>query len=60
MTARDLSLFEAGARLQMNESIELTIQSLQAHGADHDSELKGGASAPSALSAGFGGAGTEN
>jgi DNA sulfur modification protein DndC len=36
MTARDLSLFESGARLQMTESIELTIQSLQAHGADHD------------------------
>jgi DNA sulfur modification protein DndC len=36
MTARDLSLFEAGARLQMTESIELTIQSLQAYGAAHD------------------------
>lgn len=34
--ARDLSLFESGARLQMTESIELTIQSLQAHGQDHD------------------------
>lgn len=36
MSARDLSLFESGARLQMTESIELTIQSLQAYGADHD------------------------
>lgn len=36
MTARDLSLFEAGARLQMNESIELTIQSLQAYGPAHE------------------------
>ncbi len=36
MTARDLSLFEAGARLQMTESIELTIQSLQAYGPEHD------------------------
>lgn len=36
MTARDLSLFEAGARLQMTESIELTIQSLQAYGPAHD------------------------
>lgn len=33
---RDLSLFEAGARLQMTESIELTIQSLQAYGPQHD------------------------
>lgn len=36
MTARDLSLFSGSRRLQMTESIELTIQSLQAHGADHD------------------------
>lgn len=36
MTARDLSLFEAGARLQMTESIELTIQSLLAYGPAHD------------------------
>lgn len=36
MTTRDLSLFEAGARLQMTESIELTIQSLQAYGQEHD------------------------
>lgn len=36
MTARDLSLFEAGARLQMTESIELTIQSMQAYGPQHD------------------------
>lgn len=36
MTARDLSLFEAGARLQMTESIELTIQSMQAYGPEHD------------------------
>lgn len=36
MTVRDLSLFEGGARLQMTESIELTIQSLQAYGPQHD------------------------
>lgn len=36
MSARDLSLFEAGARLQMTESIELTIQSMLAYGKDHD------------------------
>jgi len=36
MTARDLTLFESGARLQMTESIELTIQSLQAYGPAHD------------------------
>lgn len=36
MTARDLSLFETGARLQMTESIELTIQSMQAYGHEHD------------------------
>ncbi len=36
MSARDLSLFESGARLQMTESIELTIQSLQAYGPEHD------------------------
>lgn len=36
MTVRDLSLFEGGARLQMNESIELTVQSLQAYGPQHD------------------------
>jgi DNA sulfur modification protein DndC len=35
MTTRDLSLFEAGARLQMTESIDLTIQSLQAYGESH-------------------------
>ena len=33
---RDLSLFEAGARLQMTESIELTLQSLRAYGPQHD------------------------
>lgn len=32
---RNLSLFEAGNRLQMTESIELTVQSLNAHGAEH-------------------------
>jgi DNA sulfur modification protein DndC len=36
MTIRDLSLFSGGARLQMNESIDLTIQSLQAYGYEHD------------------------
>ncbi|MDT3735526.1 MAG: phosphoadenosine phosphosulfate reductase family protein [Denitratisoma sp.] len=36
MTARDLSLFETGARLQMTESIELTVQSMQAYGPEHD------------------------
>lgn len=36
MSARDLLLFEAGARLQMTESIELTIQSMQAYGPEHD------------------------
>lgn len=36
MSTRDLSLFESGARLQMTESIELTIQSLQAYGHEHD------------------------
>lgn len=36
MSIRDLSLFEGGARLQMTESIELTVQSLRAHGSDHD------------------------
>lgn len=36
MSARDLSLFEAGARLQMTESIELTIQSLKAYGPEHE------------------------
>lgn len=36
MTAQ-IDIFAAGAqRLQMTESIELTIQSLQAYGADHD------------------------
>lgn len=35
MTVRDLSLFEAGARLQMDESIDLTVQSLQAYSAAH-------------------------
>ncbi|WP_262880404.1 hypothetical protein [Pseudomonas paralcaligenes] len=34
---RQGDIFSAGAaRLQMTESIELTIQSLQAYGADHD------------------------
>lgn len=36
MSARDLSLFEAGARLQMNESIDLTVASLKAHAGEHD------------------------
>ncbi|MDP3579106.1 phosphoadenosine phosphosulfate reductase family protein [Methyloversatilis sp.] len=36
MTIRDLHLFEGGARLQMNESIELTMQSLQAYGPAHE------------------------
>lgn len=36
MTVRDLSLFGNGARLQMTESIELTIQSMQAYGHEHD------------------------
>ena len=36
MTVRDLSLFSGGARLQMTESIELTIQSMLAYGSDHD------------------------
>ena len=36
MTTRSLSLFEAGARLQMTESIELTLQSLRAYGPQHD------------------------
>jgi len=36
VTARDLSLFETGARLQMTESIELTVQSMQAYGPEHD------------------------
>jgi DNA sulfur modification protein DndC len=36
MTAQ-FEIFAAGAqRLRMTESIELTIQSLQANGADHD------------------------
>ena len=34
-TVRNLDLFAAGARLQMTESIELTVQSLQAHGGAH-------------------------
>lgn len=33
---RDLSLFETGARLQMTESIDLTVASLIAHGMDHE------------------------
>ena len=33
---RQSDIFAGGARLQMNESIELTIQSMQAYGADHD------------------------
>lgn len=36
MAHRDLSLFESGARLQMSESIELTLQSLMAYGPQHD------------------------
>lgn len=36
MGVRDLSLFSGGARLQMTESIELTIQSMQAYGPEHD------------------------
>jgi DNA sulfur modification protein DndC len=36
MSARDLSLFEAGARLQMNESIDLTVASMKAHAGEHD------------------------
>lgn len=36
MSVRDLSLFESGARLQMTESIELTLQSMQAYGPAHD------------------------
>lgn len=37
MSIRQGDIFSAGAqRLQMTESIELTIQSLQAYGADHD------------------------
>jgi len=32
---RQASFFDGGQRLQMTESIELTIQSLQAYGADH-------------------------
>lgn len=36
MTIRDLSLFQGGKRLQMTESIELTIQSLKAHAEQHD------------------------
>ena len=36
MNVRNLSLFEAGARLQMTESIELTIQSLMAYGPQHE------------------------
>lgn len=34
-TQRQASIFEGSRRLQMTESIELTIQSLQAHGAEH-------------------------
>lgn len=33
---RSLDMFERGARLQMTESIELTVQSLQAYGSAHD------------------------
>lgn len=33
---KQASIFEGGRRLQMTESIELTIQSLQAHGYDHE------------------------
>lgn len=36
MSTRDLSLFEAGARLQMTESIELTVQSMMAYGTQHE------------------------
>lgn len=34
-TFRQSSLFSGGRRLQMNESIELTIQSLRAYGSEH-------------------------
>lgn len=33
---RQVHLFEGGARLQMNEAIELTIASLQAYGPQHE------------------------
>ena len=33
---KQVDIFEGGRRLQMTESIEITIQSLQAHGAGHD------------------------
>ena len=36
MTAAQRSLFDAGRRLQMNEAIDLTIQSLRAHGPQHE------------------------
>lgn len=36
MSTRDISLFETGARIQMSESIELTIQSMQAYGPQHE------------------------
>lgn len=36
MTVRDMHLFSGGARMQMTESIELTIMSMQAYGAGHD------------------------
>lgn len=35
MKAAQISFFEGGQRLQMTESIELTVQSLQAYGTDH-------------------------
>lgn len=36
MITHQASFFDGGKRLQMTESIELTIQSLQAYGPDHD------------------------
>lgn len=35
MTARQASFFDGSRRLQMTESIDLTVQSLQAYGPDH-------------------------
>ncbi len=35
LTVRQSSFFDGGQRMQMTESIDLTIQSLQAYGADH-------------------------
>lgn len=36
MTPRQTSIFDGGRRLQMTESIELTIQSLRAHAVEHE------------------------